>query len=77
MAETIKTSTFTEAAILNDNDYVIMIQDGENKKIKSQFVKSTSLGSRTSARTGANSGSCVKTLNVKDDDYVHIIHKTK
>lgn len=73
MAETIKMSAFTETATLNDNDYVIIIQDGENKKIKGQFVKSTSSGGGTSTGTGENSGSYVETLNVKNDDYIHII----
>ena len=56
MAETIKMSAFTETATLNDNDYVIIIQDGENKKIKGQFVKSTSSGGGASTGTGEKSG---------------------
>ena len=56
-------SQFSEATAINSNDYVIILQDGANKKIKASLV----------GAGGENAGSYVETLVANDDDYVHII----
>lgn len=58
-----KMSQFLEATELKNDDYVIILQDSNNKKIKANLIKSNS----------GDASSFVETLNVNDDDYIHII----